>query len=199
MTFDNVEELEKIKVEHSNTQRLVLRIRNDDDTALAHLGMKFGCDPPLEKGLELLKAAKNMGLGVIGTSFHVGSGAGDASAYARGIEKCAQLFDEGLELGHHMHLLDLGGGYPGIDSDRITFGDIAKAINQALEKHFPEGKYAALKVIAEPGRYFCSNAVSVVAHVIAATKVPASRVTKKSESNGGLIGLRCVRVMLFRE
>jgi len=186
MTFDNVEELEKIKKEHSNTDRLVLRIRNDDPRALSHLGMKFGCDPPLEKGLELLKAAKEMGLGVIGTSFHVGSGAGDATAYAKGIEKCAQLFDEGLKMGHNMHLLDLGGGYPGKDTERITLDDIAKEINAALEKHFPEGKYEGLKVIAEPGRYFCSYAVSVVAHVIAATKVPAERVTEKSEWVGGV-------------
>jgi len=158
----------------------VLRIRADDPMAKVNLGIKFGCDPPMEKGPELLRTAKELGLGVIGISFHVGSGCGDATAYDRAISISAKLFDTGLQMGHPMRLLDLGGGFPGVDTGKtISFGAIANAINPALEKYFPEGKYKDLKVIAEPGRYFGSAPVSLVAHVIGATRVPASRVTNK--------------------
>jgi len=186
MTFDNVEELYKIKETHTSPQ-LVLRIRADDKTAKVNLGIKFGCDPPMEKGPELLRTAKELGLSVVGISFHVGSGCGDATAYDRAISISAQLFDIGLQMGHSMRLLDLGGGFPGVDTGKtISFGEIADAINPALEKYFPEGKYKELSVIAEPGRYFGSAPVSLVAHVIGATKVPASRVTKKGGFGDGV-------------
>ncbi len=102
MTFDNVEELPKIKDMHSCPQ-LVLRIRADDPTALDNLGVKFGCDPQIAESL--LRKAKEMGMEVIGISFHVGSACGDPTAYARAIAECAKLFDAGLKIGHQMYFL----------------------------------------------------------------------------------------------
>lgn len=68
-TFDNVDELEKIK-DNAPNLRLLLRIFADDDTALVSLGNKFGA--PLDTTKALLLKAKDLGLVVDGVSFHVG-------------------------------------------------------------------------------------------------------------------------------
>lgn len=68
-TFDNADELDKIK-EHALNLRLLLRIHADDDTALVSLGNKFGA--PLDTTTALLQRAKDLGLTVEGVSFHIG-------------------------------------------------------------------------------------------------------------------------------
>lgn len=68
-TFDNIDELDSIK-EHNPNAELFLRIFAQDDTALVNFGEKFGA--PLETTDELLRRAKELGLGVVGVSFHVG-------------------------------------------------------------------------------------------------------------------------------
>lgn len=68
-TFDNLDELEKIK-DNAPHLRLLLRIYADDDTALVTLGNKFGA--PLDTTKLLLLKAKDLGLIVEGVSFHVG-------------------------------------------------------------------------------------------------------------------------------
>lgn len=58
---------------------------------------------------------------------------------------------------------------------------MASHIRSYLNEFFPQE--SGVQIVAEPGRYFASPMCSVVANVIAATKVPASRITK----NGWLI------------
>uniref|UniRef100_A0A915D3L9 ornithine decarboxylase n=1 Tax=Ditylenchus dipsaci TaxID=166011 RepID=A0A915D3L9_9BILA len=180
MTFDNVEELDKIREMH-NKPELVLRIRVDDPAAENNLGVKFGCDPPLENGKELLTAAQTMKLPVIGIAFHVGSRAHDPQSYCRGIMFARRLFDIGTQLGHQMRLLDIGGGYPGFDTEKISFDRMAQAINGALDEYFPAKDFGHVRMISEPGRFFASTAYSLMVNVIGATKVPASRITKNNE------------------
>lgn len=72
MTFDNESELHKVLELHPNA-KLVIRIRCDDPQAQCQLGMKFGCDHATEAP-GLLKTARDLGLDVVGVSFHVGSG-----------------------------------------------------------------------------------------------------------------------------
>jgi len=185
MTFDNVEELEKIKDLHPNPE-LVLRIRVDDPSAATNLGIKFGADPPMEKGEELLHQAAEMDLPVIGVSFHIGSDSEDATTYTKAISICRKLFNVGKSLGHQMRFLDLGGGFPGCDNKKNSLDQCADAINKGLEEDFPVGEFPPdkLQIVAEPGRYFAMTPVSLVTHIIGATRVPASRITKKdSDSN----------------
>ena len=68
-TFDNIDELDKIK-KHAPNMRLLLRIHAQDNTALACLGDKFGA--PLDTTWPLLQRAKELGLKVEGVSFHIG-------------------------------------------------------------------------------------------------------------------------------
>ena len=63
MTFDNKDELQKIKM-HCPDAQLVLRILTDDSKSLCKLGTKFGAT--LERVPELLGDAKNLELDVIG-------------------------------------------------------------------------------------------------------------------------------------
>jgi ornithine decarboxylase len=51
--------------------QLLLRIFANDSSALVALGEKFGA--PLETTKELLLRAKEVGLDVIGVSFHIGT------------------------------------------------------------------------------------------------------------------------------
>lgn len=63
MTFDNVEELEKIKRFFPEAE-LVLRILTDDSKSLCKLGLKFGAS--LDSTGYLLRTAKELELNVIG-------------------------------------------------------------------------------------------------------------------------------------
>jgi ornithine decarboxylase len=70
-TFDTESELSKVAGVYPGI-KLVLRVRCDDPEARCPLGLKYGCDPA--EAQKLLKAAADLGLLVMGVSFHVGSG-----------------------------------------------------------------------------------------------------------------------------
>lgn len=63
MTFDNAEELAKIKRLYPGAE-LLLRILTDDSNSLCQLGLKFGA--PLENVPHLLQTAKDLELNVVG-------------------------------------------------------------------------------------------------------------------------------------
>ncbi|CAF4627474.1 unnamed protein product, partial [Rotaria socialis] len=71
----------------------------------------------------------------------------------------------GMKLGFTMNLLDIGGGFPGNTGTENHFSDIATAVNQALEEHFPND--GSVRVIAEPGRYYVASAYTLATSVIA--------------------------------
>jgi ornithine decarboxylase len=114
----------------------VLRIRADDPDARVPLGLKYGAD--LADAPRLLQVAKDLGLQVVGVSFHVGS--------------AREIFDMAEAMGHSMELLDIGGGFTGhFDMHgNVMFGDIATTINNAVAANFPPE--SGVKIIAEPGR-----------------------------------------------
>lgn len=74
--------------------RLVLRIATDDSKAACRLSVKFGV--PLRACRGLLERAKELGLDVIGVSFHVGSGCTDPNAYTQAIADARCVFDIGV-------------------------------------------------------------------------------------------------------
>lgn len=115
MTFDNEEELMKIVELHENPE-MVLRIMANDTTAQCQLSAKFGCEP-VKEAVRLLEKAAESSIRIVGISFHVGSGCHDPSSFEIAISHARRLFDTGLKLGHNMHLLDIGGGFPGNDTE----------------------------------------------------------------------------------
>lgn len=164
VVFDNIEELRKMKKVYPNAE-LVLRIQTDDSAATCQLSMKYGA--PLASCKTLLLTAQQMGLNVVGISFHVGSGCSDAEAYVEAIQNSRELFDYALDIGYNFHLLDIGGGFPGTKNVDLGFEDIAMAVNKELEKSFPLKRYGHVKIIAEPGRYYAASAFTLVTNIIA--------------------------------
>jgi ornithine decarboxylase len=162
MTFDNSDELFKIKDNHPKAE-LVIRIHVDDSKSICQLGVKFGVR--LGSTKQLLELAMKLGLNVIGVSFHVGSGCTDSSAYADAIKRAKDVFDEAKEIGFEFNLLDIGGGFPGLAGNyvKIEFEEIANVINNAYDKYFNGAKH--IELIAEPGRFFTSSSFTLVTNI----------------------------------
>ena len=57
-------------------------------------------------------------------SFHVGSGCYDATAFSAAVASARTVFDMGEEEGFHFELLDIGGGFPGQKSSKISFEEV---------------------------------------------------------------------------
>jgi ornithine decarboxylase len=165
MTFDNSHELHKVAECFPNA-RLVLRIITDDSHSICKFSTKFGA--PMTQTKNLLKLAKELGLNVVGISFHVGSGCMSTQSFSAAIKSAAHVFEEAKEVGYDLKLLDLGGGWPGTDDDGITFSSIANCIRPILDDLFP----ANVEIIAEPGRYFCAASHTLAVNVFAKRTIP---------------------------
>lgn len=165
MTFDNIDELVKIKQVMPLNARLVLRILADDSKSICRFGVKFGASLDIVPGL--FKAAAHLGLNVVGVSFHVGSGCFDAMSYRDAVKLAREAFDIGESLGFTMEILDLGGGFSGQrNSSGLDFKSVAAALSCAIDEYIP----AHIKVISEPGRYFVSDCYALCTSVIGRRK-----------------------------
>ncbi|CAI4034592.1 hypothetical protein SMKI_11G0370 [Saccharomyces mikatae IFO 1815] len=158
-TFDNVEELYKIKKFHPESQ-LLLRIATDDSTAQCRLSTKYGCQ--MDKVDSLLKGIKELGLNLVGVSFHVGSGASDFTSLYKAVRDARTVFDKAANKYDlpPLKILDIGGGF-----QFESFKESTAILRLALEKYFPIG--CGVDIIAEPGRYFVATAFTLASHVIA--------------------------------
>src|SRR3569833_2887340 len=92
MTFDNADELHKIAKLFPKAE-LFLRILTDDSSSLCRLSLKFGASLDTTDGL--LALASELGLNVVGVSFHVGSGASDPFSFPQGRAGRASRFPAG--------------------------------------------------------------------------------------------------------
>ncbi|KAJ3818038.1 ornithine decarboxylase [Lentinula raphanica] len=159
MTFDNADELYKVARTHPRA-KLVLRILTDDSKSLCQLGLKYGA--PMGTVPALVAKAKELGLDVVGVSFHVGSGCYDPSVYSDAILRAREAFDIAERAGYEFSLLDVGGGF-----EDDLFERAAEVLMEAIEEHFPDRKEKNIRVIAEPGRFYVSKAFSLAANIIA--------------------------------
>lgn len=161
MTFDNADELHKINGLYPEAE-CILRVLPDDSGSVMRFGSKFGA--PLPQVSELLLLSKQLGINVIGVSFHIGSGCFDPVKYKSAIALCRVVFDMAVAAGHpQMNFLDLGGGFPGnptphaIDEDGVpSFEQFAGVIAPSLQEYFPANEFKNLQIISEPGRYFAT-------------------------------------------
>lgn len=60
-------------------------------------------------------------------SFHVGSECQTSQSYERAIADCHRVFEMGSKAGHHMSLLDVGGGFPGFEGCEARFEEVRGA------------------------------------------------------------------------
>lgn len=159
VTFDSPAELVKIKNIHPNA-KVVLRIKFDAASSIICLGIKFGCDPVTEAP-ELIEKCKELGMNLIGISFHVGSGTLDYEIYERALQSVRRLFDVAEHFGFKLNFVDIGGGFMGNDINLLD--NYAQYINQGIELYFPD---PSVIIISEPGRYFSESAFTLVVQVI---------------------------------
>lgn len=161
MTFDSEQELYKIKLYHPYAN-LILRIAVDDKNSVIHFSEKYGVETHQVHNLVML--CKALRLNLVGVSFHVGTGCYDELQYYNAIKKCREVYDIVLKENIKMKYVDIGGGYPGIDSDGITFERISEKIQDAIRDYFEE--CADVQFIAEPGRFFVASSHTLVVNII---------------------------------
>lgn len=102
MTFDSTEELSKVAKSYKEAQ-LVLRISTEDSSSLHPHSNKYGCC--IGESAELFTKAKELGLDVVGVSFHVGSRAKQIHPFLDAIKRARKVFDIASNLGFHLKLL----------------------------------------------------------------------------------------------
>lgn len=170
VTFDNIEELKKIK-KYAPDVRLVLRIRVPNTGSMVELSSKFGVHPG--EAVDLMSEAINIGLGVEGISFHVGSQCNNFENYSQALNLSSSIFKEaklrGLEIGFidkdgkKMKVLDIGGGFPvKYTPDIKSFTILARKLNSEIKRLFN----GDVDVIAEPGRFMVATACTLVTKII---------------------------------
>lgn len=171
MTFDNIEELKKIK-KHTPDAGLILRIRVPNVGSMVELSDKFGAAP--EEAVGLIAEAVHRGLEVRGISFHVGSQCNNFDNYSRALDIVSSIFKEArlrnYEIGFtdmdgvKRKILDIGGGFPvKYTRDVKSFTVLAKKLNTEIKRMFPKGD---IQVIAEPGRFMVATACTLVVKII---------------------------------
>lgn len=179
MTFDNTDELYKIKKLYPGAE-LFLRILTDDSSSLCRLSLKFGASLDSTNGL--LALAKELELNVVGVSFHVGSGASDPMAFMKAVQDARVVFDQAAVHGYNLHTLDVGGGFC-----TETFEAMAGTLSEALDYYMPSN----ISIIGEPGRYYVANAFTLACNVIARRTIEDPETFEKSYMiymNDGLYG-----------
>ncbi|KAG2176911.1 hypothetical protein INT43_007565 [Umbelopsis isabellina] len=188
MTFDNADELYKIKENYPDAE-LIIRILTKESKSISDFGRKFGASLEVTKGL--LQLAKDLDLNVIGvrliigvhcepirisansllivcyvriSSYHVGSGCFEPCAYRDAVERARIVFDQAEDIGYKMNLLDVGGGFPAVNMENeISFQEVASILNKAVDEMFPKD----IRVVAEPGRFYPSSAFTLCTQIIA--------------------------------
>lgn len=112
---------------------MLLRLRFDPKTTnKIGFGEKFGCMPG-EKSEFLLRKAKELDLNVKGTAFHIGANCLEYEIFAKAIRDSAAAFEYGNSIGLKMDLVDIGGGFPGRETETIV---ITFEVCKHLQKNF---------------------------------------------------------------
>ncbi|KFP46806.1 Arginine decarboxylase [Cathartes aura] len=179
MTFDNEMELSKVARSHPRA-RMLLGIAADSSPS-AHPSMTFGTT--LKSCRHLLETAKEQAVEVVGISFHLGSRGLEPQAFAQAVAAAQLAFEMGTELGYRMHLLDIGGGFPGTEDTRARFEEVAAVVNSALDLYFPDG--CGVEIVATPGRYYVTSAFTFAASITAREEVPVEQPSSDGRWDGG--------------
>lgn len=159
MTFDNMHELLKI-YEFFPEARLVLRLLPDDSHSLMPFGSKFGAS--YKDALALIAKCEELGMALIGCSFHVGSGCYSSIAWVEALKLARSIFDEAEKYGYHFTFLDIGGGFPGSENGPLPLSTIGPDVTPVIDELFASD----VRVIGEPGRFFCTEASTLAVTIV---------------------------------
>ena len=160
VTFDNVEELEKIR-EHCDTAGLILRLKVPDTGSQVEMSSKFGAEPG--DADHLICQAFEAGLVVEGLSFHVGSQCTNFDNYTAALSITSEIFHDARKKGYPLNIVDIGGGFPvPYDAQVPEFENLAALIDGECRRLFPED----IEIIAEPGRFIVATAATLITEIV---------------------------------
>lgn len=166
-TLDNTIEVEKIgKMQQETGKRLkaLIRIATHDENSLCAFSSKYGAH--MEDIDEIVAACVKFDVEIAGCSFHVGSGCPSEKPYRYALEDANTVFQKARTISNgrfQPKFIDLGGGFYGHSIE--SFFRIANKIRPMLDEIFPASE--GYKFIAEPGRFFCTKATSLITEVYA--------------------------------
>jgi len=160
MTFDNIEELKKIRA-HCHNAGLIIRLRVPNIGSVVELSSKFGIEPT--EAMPLIDAAVSMGMDVEGISFHVGSQCLNIDNYMNAFNAASELLRTARGKGYNVRLINIGGGYPAnYEGSDISFPEYGKRLSQELDRLFPKD----IEIVGEPGRYLVAESAKLVVKVV---------------------------------
>jgi len=157
MTCDSIYEIHKIR-EIMKEAEIIIRIKVPSmaTNTTIPFGDKFGACRKTWK--QLLECANELGLQVVGTSFHVGSGCNNPDSYSLAIDEVKMFIHEAERTNENkIRIVDLGGGFSYPIDERIS-----RIINEKLNDDIFRGR----KIIAEPGRYMVETTTTIFAQII---------------------------------
>ncbi|XP_070840549.1 antizyme inhibitor 1b [Chaetodon trifascialis] len=150
-------ELSKISRLHPNA-KLLLQLTTQAHAA--ETSMAFGFS--LKSCRHLLEAAKELGVQVVGVTFHIPSSCQDLQeAYTHALSDARCVFDMGADLGFNMNILDIGGGFTGSE---FQLKQVESAVRLLLDAYF--SPLSGVQVLAQPGSFYVSSAFSLAVNVI---------------------------------
>ncbi|XP_026862139.1 antizyme inhibitor 1b isoform X1 [Electrophorus electricus] len=155
LVCDNEADLCKIARAHPNA-KLLLQLSTESQAEEA--SMVFGCS--VKRCRHLLETARELGMDVIGVVFQVPS-CKDPQVYTHALADARCVFDMAEELGFHMEILDIGGGF---GTSEFQLKQTHAAVIPLLEAHFPV--VSAVHIIAEPGTFYVSSCFTLAVNVI---------------------------------
>ena len=110
----------------------------------------------------MIQKCNKLHLNLVGVAFHVGSGAREVNGFVDAFEDSRLIFDMAQSENIEMHILDIGGGFPG--DNNSFFIEIPNVINQQIKQKFPSN----VKIIGEPGRFLVTSCTTLVTRIISA-------------------------------
>ncbi|CAL8296960.1 unnamed protein product [Lota lota] len=157
LVCDNQAELCKIARAHSNA-KLLLQLTTEAHAA--ETSVAFGCS--LKSCRYLLELARELGVDVVGVTFHIPPSWPDLQqAYHHALSDARCVFDMGAELGFSMNILDIGGGITGSD---FQLQQVECAVSPLLDAYFPP--LSGVQVLAQPGTFYVASVFSLAVNVI---------------------------------
>jgi ornithine decarboxylase len=160
VTFDNYEEIEKVK-NFCDTAGMVLRLKVPDTGSQVELSSKFGAEPA--EAQKLIQKTFDSGLVVEGLSFHVGSQSTNFDNYTAALSITAEILMDARKKGFPLNVVDLGGGFPAPYHAQVpAFEKLGVLISSECDRLFPQD----VELIAEPGRFIVGTSAILVTEVI---------------------------------
>lgn len=166
LTFESIHELHKISSRHPNAQ-LILRVNSVADNCINQEGVEFGCHPC--DVTDILTAAKQLGVDVVGVSVCVGEDNQNASTIDSSMALGRAVFSLGDELGFNMTILGVSGDFIPSKTAGSQLNKFAHELCSSLDLYFADRQ--SLRVIAECGSYLVKSAFTVAVDVLAEATV----------------------------